>query len=540
MSKFTEESRFNKEANFNLVKFGYDSPVLEVELNELQEILREKIRDTNRYSMDSGLIYGNDLNFTGTDFTINNDVIIVDGEILFVTENMTVSASNNDDIFIGIWEEEVDKDDTLYEYGNQDTINTVDNHILDGRINEETTRRYQVKFNLFTDDSDPNKTFVKICEIDNGGSIVNINYSYAKDRVKTRLDDLQEMLVLLTGDFDPDEVTGKFNIVEYPGSIKEAGKINLSFIDGLDQLTNKSDIGIKDMAFDGEYLWLLENSDSSSVPGTISIIDISTLEIIKEIDIGDMDIPRREGSEAQGNFQYTGISIDKTGEYLWTASGSNITYGSTTEGHYTFVRYALSELLDGTAEYSYDKDFGINWGYGDTPYEPDKTKYLTFIEGEDKLLFYDGIDEEINMVDIDTETIDSTVAVTDVIGIEHHKNDIWVLDNQGTNTHTLTRYEYSSTADGGIGSELNSYCINKVINRFNDGEYVHEDLRDFNSMIFDGVYLKIYNWIKPKEYIEEEETLYKGVLSDLISDAFWHRIESVVAYPIRVITGVID
>ena len=68
MADFTNVSNFNKDAGFNKVKFGADAPLLEVELNELQdiqeherkelarELLRDGIKDKNAVSYSNGIV----------------------------------------------------------------------------------------------------------------------------------------------------------------------------------------------------------------------------------------------------------------------------------------------------------------------------------------------------------------------------------------------------------------------------------------------------------------------------------------------------
>ena len=53
---FDINSNFNKQANFTGVKFGENKPVLEVELNELQEIQNEARADIIRDSISSGFV----------------------------------------------------------------------------------------------------------------------------------------------------------------------------------------------------------------------------------------------------------------------------------------------------------------------------------------------------------------------------------------------------------------------------------------------------------------------------------------------------
>ena len=67
---FDKHSNFNKQANFTEVKFGENKPVLEVELNEMQQIQNEARADIIRDTMPSGFVTLGEIDY---DYCANNN-----------------------------------------------------------------------------------------------------------------------------------------------------------------------------------------------------------------------------------------------------------------------------------------------------------------------------------------------------------------------------------------------------------------------------------------------------------------------------------
>ena len=67
---FNNNSNFNKKANFTEVKFGENKPVLEVELNELQQIQNEARADIIRDTIPSGFTQLGEIDY---DFGLYNE-----------------------------------------------------------------------------------------------------------------------------------------------------------------------------------------------------------------------------------------------------------------------------------------------------------------------------------------------------------------------------------------------------------------------------------------------------------------------------------
>ena len=90
-------------------------------------------------------------------------LVVVDGDIFYVS-SLTIPASNGQKIYLTVEEEEVDYQSILKKYGNRQETNII-NHMYDARVNQETTRRQVITYDLTT--SKPKKG-IEIGEIING------------------------------------------------------------------------------------------------------------------------------------------------------------------------------------------------------------------------------------------------------------------------------------------------------------------------------------------------------------------------------------
>lgn len=157
---FDKNSNFNREANFQTVKFGENKPVLEVELNELQEIQNEARADIIRDSIPSGFTNLGELDY---DYMLNNEnqvrlksdsVAYVNGYRINIPKDTIINIGKapekdprEDFVFLEVWKEEVNKDSTLYKNGGEGQPE-IPNAILDSRYPVETTRRIALKWRI--------------------------------------------------------------------------------------------------------------------------------------------------------------------------------------------------------------------------------------------------------------------------------------------------------------------------------------------------------------------------------------------------------
>ena len=157
---FTQFSNYNKDANFQLVKYGSDSDLLEVELNEMQEIHTEARAEIVRQSIPSGFTTLSDLDYT-TMATNPNQIKMLSDSIAWVNgykitipagtvitlDAPPTSGTREDLVFLEVWKEEIDYTENVAKYGG-DGQGTVPNTLKDSRVGVETSRRVQLRWRL--------------------------------------------------------------------------------------------------------------------------------------------------------------------------------------------------------------------------------------------------------------------------------------------------------------------------------------------------------------------------------------------------------
>lgn len=153
MDNYTKVSDFNPEANYTLVKYGAYAPLTQGELNETQQILKEKIYGLSKalfkdvlFEVDGVMSY---VTSTKT-FNIKNQTLNNLGDTIFIS-NLNLSPVNlNDIVYLKVWEHEVSKNDSIHKYGNQQEI-TIENHLEDPTLHgAESARRVQLQYDLTT------------------------------------------------------------------------------------------------------------------------------------------------------------------------------------------------------------------------------------------------------------------------------------------------------------------------------------------------------------------------------------------------------
>ena len=160
MPDFSKGSTFNKDANFQGVKFGADAPLLETELNELQDIQTEARAEIIRDTTPSGFVQLGELDF---DYMLNNEncvklktdsVAYVNGYKIKIPKDTIVNIgrapekdAREDLLFLEVWKEEVTKDSSLTVAGGEGQASTT-NNILDPRVGQETSRRVALKWRI--------------------------------------------------------------------------------------------------------------------------------------------------------------------------------------------------------------------------------------------------------------------------------------------------------------------------------------------------------------------------------------------------------
>lgn len=181
MADFTQASKFNKDANFESVKFGADAPLLETELNELQDIQNELRRNLTRELLPNGVSNTSKIQFSNGNLTINDCKFIIDGLTVVVNNPLKIVVNNNDIIYLEVKKEEKKHLDAIKEFGNLQSSKTVTNNIKDNRVGIETSRRVQVMFNLVKQSTNPDAKYIEIGTLINGVfnlTVLNYNNSF--------------------------------------------------------------------------------------------------------------------------------------------------------------------------------------------------------------------------------------------------------------------------------------------------------------------------------------------------------------------------
>ena len=192
MSDFNKYSNYNENSSHSSVVFGAESPLLEVELNELQQIINTKLsRIIN--SIGSCVIPVEEDSITFDDSTktlsITNSIIIEDsGLTAYVKSSSIVISGANSVAYFEMKEVEATRYSTLKEYGNT-AGEEVENTIKDNRTLSETSRRKVVTYTLMCGSSIPSNTdTIKYVEV---GSYDGSNFNFKKT-IKQIIDCIQD------------------------------------------------------------------------------------------------------------------------------------------------------------------------------------------------------------------------------------------------------------------------------------------------------------------------------------------------------------
>lgn len=155
---FEKHSNFNKLTNFSEVKFGENKPVLEVELNEMQQIQNEARADIIRDTMPSGFVTLGEIDY---DYCANNNnqiklktesIAYVNGYRITIPKDTVIEIGEADKVredlvFLEVWKEAVNDIDTLTEYGGENNA-VINNPIKDERYPVATSQRVALKYRI--------------------------------------------------------------------------------------------------------------------------------------------------------------------------------------------------------------------------------------------------------------------------------------------------------------------------------------------------------------------------------------------------------
>lgn len=149
MASFDVYSNYKDNAGVSGVVFGAEKPVLEVEVNEVQEIQKTMLRRAIKNIMGDGITDLSKVVYEDGAVKIKEGcALVIDGIMVECTGlSQTVTS---DTVYLQVWEETQNYANTLKEEGNQQDSATVANWFKDTRSDVETSRRKVVKYTLAT------------------------------------------------------------------------------------------------------------------------------------------------------------------------------------------------------------------------------------------------------------------------------------------------------------------------------------------------------------------------------------------------------
>lgn len=206
MGKFDKYTNYKENAGVSSVVFGADNPVLEVEMNEVQEIQKSMLRKTIKNLLGDGITDNKSISYEdGTLKIASGCALVVDGYM--VQCNGLSIAVESGTVYLQVWEETASYTDTLKAEGNQQSTSTVTNFMKDSRSPIETTKRKVVKYTLATS-TNSSRHNLAVAKVSNGvltRLAREVNFSKLSDRVidlQVQMGTLGEGVVGLEFDLD--------------------------------------------------------------------------------------------------------------------------------------------------------------------------------------------------------------------------------------------------------------------------------------------------------------------------------------------------
>lgn len=183
MADFEKRSNYNKDAGVVQVKIGFEKPVLEVELNEMQEIQRQRVKDVIQAVVPNGVLHGGTYTYSNGIFKIQEVTAIIEGEIIYIP-SLQISAENDDIIYIKVWEKEITATTVMKAYGNEQG-EVIPNYIVDSRVGQETSRRIVLAYDLVKS-TESDGVYLKLGKIKNGKFEKEVKEIFKIDELITR------------------------------------------------------------------------------------------------------------------------------------------------------------------------------------------------------------------------------------------------------------------------------------------------------------------------------------------------------------------
>ncbi len=148
MADFTQPSIFSAENNFVKTTYAASVPLMETELNEMQDIQNYKRNLAIKQLLGNGFLNKLPMTLSAGVLAVPADVLVIDGDVFEVLEDMKIGVVAGDTVYLKVHDEEVTYNTALKKSGNLSSGTSVPNKLWDERINKETTRRVQKQVEL--------------------------------------------------------------------------------------------------------------------------------------------------------------------------------------------------------------------------------------------------------------------------------------------------------------------------------------------------------------------------------------------------------
>ena len=197
---FEKYTNYTDNAGVSGVVFGSEKPVLEVELNEMQEIQKTFLRNTIKNIIGNGITDKSKITYKdGVLSVAEGCAFAVDGYLIQCT-GLSINVASGI-VYLQVWEEDAGFSTPLYKEGNQQST-TVENYFKDSRYPSETSRRKLLKYTLsLTEDN--TKHNLPVASVNSNGTfthsvIKEINLTKLTSKVEdilSRTSALEEMVL---------------------------------------------------------------------------------------------------------------------------------------------------------------------------------------------------------------------------------------------------------------------------------------------------------------------------------------------------------
>lgn len=188
MSNFDKYTNYNDTAGVSSVVFGADAPVLEVELNEMQEIQKSFLRKTLKNLIGDGISDKNAISYSNGTLSIANGCFFNVGGYLIQCTGLSIAVTEGT-VYLQVWEETVDHTATLKTEGNAQSSATIPNYFKDSRYPIETSKRKVIKYTLSTT-TDSSKQNLAIASV-SGSTPIKIVKEINLTKLSDKVFDLQ-------------------------------------------------------------------------------------------------------------------------------------------------------------------------------------------------------------------------------------------------------------------------------------------------------------------------------------------------------------